>query len=95
MHASIRKYQVRSAEEFTELVNSGFVPIISQAPGFIAYYGVDTGNGTWSSVSIFETREGADESNRLAAEFVKQNLRQFIVSGPDVTEGSLVVSSMG
>jgi len=94
MYTSIRKYKIRSADEFTRLVNEGFIPIISSAPGFVAYYGVDSGDGTWSSVSIFETQEEADQSNKLAADFVKDHLKPLIVSGPEITIGDLVVESM-
>ncbi len=93
MYTSIRKYKVHSAAEFTRLVNEGFVPIISQAPGFIAYYGVDSGDGVWSSMSIFETKEEADESNHMAADFVRDHLKPFIEAGPEITVGNLVVDS--
>jgi hypothetical protein len=94
MYASIRKYKVHSSQEFSRLVNEGFMPIISQSPGFIAYYGVDSGSGIWSSVSIFETKAEADESNRMAADFVKQNLAALIDSGPEITVGDLVVHEL-
>jgi hypothetical protein len=89
-HASIRRYHVTSAKEVTRLVNEGFVPIISRAPGFIAYYGVEGSDGTWASLSIFETQAQADESNRMAADFVKQNLSTYIKGTPDTTRGDLV-----
>ena len=93
MYTSIRRYQVNSAAEFTRLVNEGFVPIIQNAPGFIAYYGVDSGKGVWTSVSIFETEAEADESNRMAADFVKNHLKPLIDAGPEITVGNLVVHS--
>ncbi len=89
-HASVRRYHVTSAKEVTRLVNEGFVPIISQAPGFVAYFGVDGGDGTWASLSIFETQAQADESNRLAADFVKKNLASLMKGAPDTTAGDLV-----
>ena len=39
----------------------------------VAYYGIETGEDGWVSVSLFETPAGAEESNRVAAEFIKNN----------------------
>jgi hypothetical protein len=92
MFTSIRRYSVSDPEEFTKKVNEGFVPIISGAPGFVAYYGVDEGGGSWSSVSIFKTKEEAEESNNQAAGFVKEHLASMIKGSPQVNTGKLVVN---
>jgi len=92
MFASIRKYQVNSSKDFTRIVNESFVPIISSAPGFVAYHALDTGDGTWTSMSIFNTKEEADESNHVASQFVHDNLSKYISAGPEVMAGELVVS---
>src|SRR5947208_13002080 len=94
MFASVRKYQVipRQLSEFNRQVNEGFLPIVSKAPGFISYHGVDAGNGDWASISIFESQAGADESNRQAASFVAGNLAGLIVGKPEVVAGHLAVS---
>ena len=91
MFASIRTYHVNSSKDFTRIVNDGFVPIISSAPGFVAYHAIDPGDGTWTSMSIFDTKEEADNSNRMAAQFVHDNLSQFIAASPEITAGELVV----
>jgi hypothetical protein len=51
-----------------QLVDEGFVPIISEIPGFVAYYWVDAGDGVMVSTSIFEDRSGEEESNWRAGE---------------------------
>jgi hypothetical protein len=91
MFASIRHYNLTNPEEFTKKVNEGFVPLISKTAGFVAYYGIDEGKGGWSSVSIFETKEEAEESNKLAADFVKENLQSMIIGTPQINTGELVV----
>lgn len=92
MYASIRRYKlkVNNVKDFTRQVNEGFVPIIARTPGFVAYYGVDGGGGSWASVTIFQTKAGAEDSNRQAADFVKKNLAAFVESGPDTVAGDLV-----
>lgn len=91
MFTSIRHYKVSQPGEFTKKVNEGFVPIISSAPGFVSYYGIDEGSGNWSSVSIFKTKEEAEHSNELASDFVKTHLQSLIVGSPQITTGELVV----
>ena len=92
MYASVRRYGTSSAKEVTERVKEGFVPIISQGPGFVAYYAIDSGDGVWTSVSIFETQAGAEESNRMAADWIKQNVASLLSGSPEITAGELVVS---
>lgn len=92
MFTSIRRYNVSNTGEFTKKVNEGFLPIISSAPGFVAYYGVDEGGGSWSSVSIFKTKEEAEKSNELASGFVKEHLSSLINGAPQVNTGQLVIN---
>jgi hypothetical protein len=46
MHVAIRRYQLEdpgSVDEVLGRVNEGFIPIIKDAPGFLAYYALDSG----------------------------------------------------
>jgi hypothetical protein len=72
-------------------VSQGFVPIISQAPGFVAYYVVDAGNDLVASVSVFQDQAGAEESNRMAADWVKQNIASLVSGVPEITAGAVTV----
>ena len=92
MYASIRKYKSSNTAETIKRVNEGFVPIISQARGFVAYYLVDGGGGSLASVSLFETQAGADESNRLAADWVKANLAALTAGPPEITAGEVAAA---
>jgi len=73
MHIAIRRYKTDSAAEVTRQVTQGFVPLISNLPGFVAYYGIEAGPDVWASVSVFETAAEAEESSRLAADWRKKN----------------------
>jgi hypothetical protein len=94
MFATVRTYQVDPSKlaEFNRQVNEGFAPILHSTKGFVAYYGVDSGKGEWTSVTIFETQEGADESNRAAAAFVTEHLKPLVRSGPTVVAGALAAA---
>jgi len=43
MYITIRRYKVDSPKEVTRLVNEGFFPLIRKVAGFVAYYGIETG----------------------------------------------------
>ena len=72
------------------MVNEGFVPLISQIPGFVAYYWVDAGGGVMISTSVFQDQASAEESNRRAADYVRQNLVSVLPNPPQVTAGEVV-----
>ena len=91
MHTAIRIYQVDpgSVDEFRRGVNEGFLPTIKDASGFQAYYALDAGGGRFATVSVFEDRDGAEESTRMAADWVRQNMPSLLPNPPEVLEGEL------
>ncbi len=93
MHAAIRQYQVDpgSVDEIRRGVNEGLLPIIKDVSGFQAYYAVDAGGGRIASVSVFEDRAGAEESTRLAADYIRQNMASLFPNPPEVLQGEVVV----
>jgi|ERR1700751_1920943 hypothetical protein len=94
MHITIRRYKTEAPKEVTRRVNEGFFPLISKVAGFVAYYGIETGEDGWVSISVFETAAGAEESNGVAAKFVKDNpdLARLLKSPPEVVAGSVVAA---
>jgi hypothetical protein len=91
MYGTIRRYKIARPKEFTEKVNSSFINAVRKVPGFISYIAIDEGDGWWASVSLFEGREGIVESDRIAAEWVAQHAPGMVASGPEITEGPVVV----
>ena len=51
------------------------------------YYWLDTGNGEGASLSVFKDKAGADESVRLAAEYVKEHPSKLLVQKPRLSKG--------
>ena len=92
MHAAIRRYRVDpgSVDEIVRGVNEGLLPIIEDASGFRAYYALDAGGGTIASVSVFEDRAGAEESTRLAADWIRENMASLFPEPPEVLQGEVV-----
>ncbi len=93
MHAAIRQYRVDpgSVDEIVRGVNEGLLPIIEGASGFRAYYALDAGGGRIASVSVFEDRAGAEESTRLAADWIRENMASLFPEPPEVLQGEVVV----
>jgi hypothetical protein len=91
MYASIRYYQTSQPDEVRRQVHEHFLPIISLAPGFQAYYLVNAGQSIQISVSIFDTQAGAEESNRLAQAWVRRSVQPLLLGAPDMHVGEVVV----
>jgi hypothetical protein len=86
MYATVRRYEGEAARR----VNEDFVSLISQIPGFVAYYWVDAGGGVMISTSVFQDQASAEESNRRAADYVRQNLVSVLPNPPQITAGEVV-----
>ncbi len=95
MYIAIRKYYIipGSCDEFMQRVQGGFVPIVSQMPGFISYYAMRIRSDEVVTISIFETRAGAEESTPRALEWVQKNISWLIQGLPEVTVGQVRASS--
>ena len=93
MYVTVRRYEMHpfAVDELMRRVEEGFAPIISKAPGFIAYLALDAGDGVVASVSMFADQAGAEESNRLAADYVRANLASLVSNPPEITAGEVKV----
>lgn len=93
VYAAVRRYEgVTDPAEAGRRVAEGFLPLLRQVPGFVAYYWVDAGNGVMVSTSVFEDRAGAEESVTRAADFVRDNLASLLPNPPQVTSGQVVAA---
>jgi len=89
MFAVIRHYHFdkKDAAAIDRAVREEFVPLVKKAKGFRRYYWLDTGNGEGASFGIFEDKAGADESVRIAADYVRDHLSKLLRQKPEVIEG--------
>jgi len=96
-YLAIREYQLapgRTMEELATLVESGFMPIVREVPGYQEYFLVETDKGV-ISISVFTDQVGAEESTRRAADWVQQNLADFFAGPPAVTTGNVWLHDAG
>ncbi len=95
MYASIRRYVVHpgSIDEIARQITKGFIPIIRDIPGFVAYYVVDAGHGIGISFSIFEDQAGAERSAAASREYIKENLASLFPNPPGIMDGEVLVNA--
>ena len=91
MYGAIRTYRVTDIEELSRRVNDEFVPLVSDTPGFVAYYVIDGGDGTVSSITICQDREGVEATVARAADWIADRISSLIESGPDIMIGEVTV----
>ena len=92
MYVAIRQYGLLTREPIEQVlrgIREGFIPIIKNTRGFVAYYVLDSGNGTITSINIFEHRAGAERSNKLAEDWVGGNLSSALPTSPEVIVGKV------
>lgn len=94
MHATLRRYEGLNrarSDELREKVTDTFMPRLSGLAGFSGYYLIEGGDGVMTSITIFETSAQADESTRLAGEWVReQELDAALPNPPKVTSGPVI-----
>jgi hypothetical protein len=75
MYIAVRKYHLLpgSSREFLQRVQEGFVPLVSQISGFLAYDAHHVGDNQVLTTSTFDTRAGAEESILLALRWVQEH----------------------
>ena len=92
MYTVIQRYSFdpQSSPALARDINQGFVPLLRQAPGFVAYYWLDGGNGTGAALCVFENRASADAALDLAAGFIFEHLAA-LAGMPEVIGGEVMV----
>jgi hypothetical protein len=99
MHATVRRYEgvdQSRTDELTKKVDETLLPRLSNLPGFEGYYLIEAGNGVMSSIGLFDTATQADESTRVAANWVREEkLETAFPNPPKITDGEVIVHKNG
>jgi hypothetical protein len=96
MYAAIRQGKAKTgmAEELTRGVKEGAIPIISDVPGFMAYYVVYAPDDTVTAISIFNNYAGAEESNRRVLTWIEHNLAPLLAGPATALAGPVIVHTL-
>ena len=93
MYALIREYEgldANTRETATKKANAELRPILTKTPGFVSYELIrpDNKDDAVTSISVFDTRAHAEESSKVAEEWVRTNLPSM--TKPTKVAGELV-----
>ena len=99
MYATIRRYvpktgavSKRDLDDLRHRIEDGFLPIIQEVQGFHCYYAVNVGDKELVTIGLFDNKNGATESTRRAADFVKKDPMKDQLGSPEIIEGELLVA---
>ena len=96
MYAAIRQGKAKPgrAEELARIIKEGAVPIISDVPGFRAYYVVYAPDDTVTAISIFDDYAGAAEFNRRGLSWIENNLAPLLTGPATAVAGPVIVHTL-
>ena len=96
MYAAIRQAKAKPghAEELARTIKDGAIPIISDVPGFRAYYVIYAPDDTVTAVSIFNDHAGAAESNRRGLAWIEENLTPLMIGAATAMAGPVIVHTL-
>lgn len=93
MFVAIRRGKSKpgAINELARRLQEGSVPIIRNLPGFVTYYFVNLGNDEGQSMTVYETKDAAEQSNKLAMDWARQNLADILLDPPQPSEGEVLI----
>lgn len=95
MFATIRRYESvdqSRTQDLVKKVDEGLAPKLGELTGFRGYYVIDAGDGVLTSIGLFESAEQAEESSKIASEWLRtEQLGDAMPNPPKVTSGEIVV----
>ncbi len=91
MYAVIRRYSgVAKLIKELESKQTEVKKLITETPGFIAYYAIRDGEAL-ATITVCKDREGADESSRRTAAWVRENMTGVRVTAPEAYGGEVFI----
>src|SRR3712207_5390742 len=91
MYVAVRRYEgVSDPQKVGQVHQEGFVPIISEMPGFVSWHLVDAGDGVMVSTSVCEHKAAEEQSTYRAGEFIAEHLAPLLPNPPQVSAGEVV-----
>jgi hypothetical protein len=96
MYAAIRQAKAKpgNAEELARTIKEGAIPIISDVPGFRAYYVIYAPDDTVTAISIFDNFAGAQESNKRGLAWIEENLAPLMLGSATAVAGPVIVHTL-
>lgn len=93
MHAVVRNYSGNGAKQLFDVLETRKVDVetaLRKVPGLVNYTLLRSGDGGMS-VTVCKDKVGADESVKVASEWIKKNASNIKANPPVISEGSVIV----
>jgi hypothetical protein len=98
MYATHRRYEgidQTRIEELSRKVNDGLIPRLAKMTGFQGYFLIEAGQGVVRSMTLFDTSTQAEDSNRVAAEWVQEErLEALVPNAPKVVVREVIAHEL-
>jgi len=87
MFTVLQRYRVRlgTVADAAARAEETLVPSLKQAPGFVAYQFLHTGDGTVAALAVFETKPAADAAARVLSDWFRSDWPAFRLLAPDLS----------
>ena len=79
---------------WAQRVRAGFVPLMRELEDFKGYYLLDGGPGVLITISMFDSADAALVSNEKAADWVRNNVLEFVRGMPEVMVGDVLIAEV-
>ena len=95
-YAAIRQGKAKAdmPEELKRTIKVEAIPIVSDVPGFKAYYVIYAPDNTVTAISIFDDCAGAQESNKRALTWIEKNLAPLLTGPATAVAGPVIVHTL-
>jgi hypothetical protein len=93
MHATIRRYEgvdQNRTDELKRKINETLIPQLSKLPGFGGYWVIESDNGVFTSFDLFATSAEANESTRVASNWMREEQLETTLPNPPAIIGGEV-----
>ncbi len=91
----IRRYDLSgSSDTVLQELNSGFLPLIKQAAGYVQYLVVASANNTVTTITVFESKTQLESAAQSEADWVQQNLASLLPAPAEVISGDAIIDDV-
>ncbi len=91
MRALVHRYRVVDADALVERIQEEFVERVKAIEGFVAYYVIDGGDDTVTTMTLGETVEAVEASSAKSQDWIVERAAALVAGAPDVTAGEVRV----
>ena len=93
MYLTASRYEgVIDLKQVGQRVSDGLASLMGELPGFVSFYCAEADDNVMMIASVFESQGSAEESDRRAAAWARENLGFLLPNPPQVTAGEVMAT---